>query len=287
MIAEKPKTEYELQEIDSSKASQSSSLFAGLSFPEVPKSRIVISKEKADVVPTATAGTTASAPELANPPISMEMEAALEACETTHLLGFSFDNQQQAPQKKEEVSNKTTSLRDLSALYAPLEVYTAPATQTMRSYPTLPDIERVSLPPPSSVSTNTVYGGLVHQPRQLAPPQVAHGSVNPAVESNLVQELLQENSRLTEEVAALKRKLTQQLPAQQQQQQSATQQQQTTSDTSSSSERVKYVCCGHCRQWLKAHGDAVLVRCTFCDAVNNCSLVPVTQSSTTVRILSY
>eukprot|EP01039_Chlorochromonas_danica_P008064 gene8064-8894_t len=253
MIAEKPKTEYELQEIDSSKASQSSSLFAGLSFPEVPKSRIVISKEKADVVPTATAGTTASAPELANPPISMEMEAALEACETTHLLGFSFDNQQQAPQKKEEVSNKTTSLRDLSALYAPLEVYTAPATQTMRSYPTLPDIERVSLPPPSSVSTNTVYGGLVHQPRQLAPPQVAHGSVNPAVESNLVQELLQENSRLTEEVAALKRKLTQQLPAQQQQQQ----------------------------QWLKAHGDAVLVRCTFCDAVNNCSLVPVTQSSTT------
>lgn len=281
MIAEKPKTEFELQEIDSSK-DESSSLFAGLSFPEVPKSRIVVvPKEKAVVVPTAAASTTPSAPELACPPISMEMEAALEDCETTHLLEFSRENQQQE-KKKEEVS-KTTSLRDLSALYTPLEVYTAPATQTMRSYPILPDIERVSLPPPSSsLSTNTVYGGLVHQSQ----PQTVQERVNPTVESNLVQELLQENSRLTEEVASLKRKLTQQQPTQQSQQ-SATQQQQPASDTSSSSERVKYVCCGHCRQWLRAHGDAVLVRCTFCDAVNNCSLVPVTQPNTTVRIFPH
>ena len=47
-------------------------------------------------------------------------------------------------------------------------------------------------------------------------------------------------------------------------------------------EGVKYVCCGRCRQWLRAPKEAVYVYCSSCDAVNNCvSNVPRQSPSQT------
>jgi hypothetical protein len=34
---------------------------------------------------------------------------------------------------------------------------------------------------------------------------------------------------------------------------------------------VKFVCCGRCKQWLRAPKEAIYVYCQTCDAVNNCS----------------
>ena len=44
-------------------------------------------------------------------------------------------------------------------------------------------------------------------------------------------------------------------------------------------EGVKYVCCGRCRQWLRAPKEAVYVYCSSCDAVNNCSTTVPRQPS--------
>ena len=35
---------------------------------------------------------------------------------------------------------------------------------------------------------------------------------------------------------------------------------------------VKYVCCGHCRQWLLSPADAQYVHCPTCDCVNHCQV---------------
>ena len=45
---------------------------------------------------------------------------------------------------------------------------------------------------------------------------------------------------------------------------------------------VKYVCCGHCRQWLLSPADAQYVHCPTCDCVNHCQ---VGTTYNTYRIL--
>lgn len=106
--------------------------------------------------------------------------------------------------------------------------------------------------------------------------------------NSLVDELLEENTRLSSEISHLKFLLSQQTAStpqtqqQQQSQQHAQQHQQHTGVQINDTSRppaagVKYVCCGACRQWLLSPKDAVYVVCSRCEAVNNCQLVPLNR----------
>ena len=44
---------------------------------------------------------------------------------------------------------------------------------------------------------------------------------------------------------------------------------------------IKYVCCGTCRQWLLSPRDAVYVFCPQCRSVNSCALLPPSQTTIT------
>lgn len=106
-----------------------------------------------------------------------------------------------------------------------------------------------------------------------------------ATSNHLIDELLQENSRLTEEVQSLRRLVAHQQsnvaatttgPRQNLAQSPATGQQ-VADTTNPPAAGVKYVCCGACRQWLLAPKEATYVVCSRCQAVNNCALTPMNQ----------
>lgn len=207
--------------------------------------------------------------QLIQPDIHEEEE---DVAETSNLL----------QQVKEKRKRPDTSL---STLYA-TEVILPNAN---KQYPELPNITR-SVPRVQNMirspsSYNPAHESTTMQPIPSAPllverNDVVNTSVAHGTESTLVNELLQENTRLQDEVSRLKSMLA--APAQQQNTVAQTQANSiagiSISDpTQPPREGVKYVCCGSCRQWLLAPKDAMLVACSRCEAINNCALLNETR----------
>lgn len=154
---------------------------------------------------------------------------------------------------------------------------------------TIPLHERISATSTLNPLVSASYNQSHVQQRTTPATQSAATSQESLSQSNLVDELLQENSRLTQEVQHLRS-----LVAREQQTQSQLQNQQPTnymaarspitgtqvSDTTNPpAAGVKYVCCGACRQWLLAPTEVSYVVCSRCQAVNNCNLTPLNRVS--------
>jgi len=124
-------------------------------------------------------------------------------------------------------------------------------------------IEHTSAPPVVARIVSNPIVGTVNQ-------GIAHNNTPQQADNTLINNLIGENARLARENQLLKQRMEasgisvapdvgdwvmerMQQPPQ------------------PPAENVKYVCCGRCRQWLKAPKEAVYVYCQTCDAINNCS----------------
>lgn len=153
-------------------------------------------------------------------------------------------------------------------------------------YPSLPDAPTLAKYVPNTERTEV--------PLANSPLVVSQQETSPV----LVNDLLDENTRLRRELEALRRDpmppaipqpsammssganslgrvptISNPTPPTIQQQISRPQQQTAVGHNPPSSQHTKYVCCGGCRQWLAAPRDANLVYCAQCQCVNDCSMV--------------
>jgi hypothetical protein len=287
------------------------SLFEGLSFPEVPKTSIRRNTNIADPLSYSTSYQYQSASQDDN---DMEM-IELADLPSAPLLSTSIQLEEYditMPKEKQSASSvhipdsKVPTVKgSLSTLYASAEIISSEseATSNKNYYPEVPSLSVGSISEDSTIplherisATSTLiplvsasYNQPHVQQRTTPATQSAATSQESFSQSNLVDELLQENSRLTQEVQHLRS-----LVAREQQTQSQLQNQQPTnymaarspitgtqvSDTTNPpAAGVKYVCCGACRQWLLAPTEVSYVVCSRCQAVNNCNLTPLNRVS--------
>lgn len=291
------------------------SLFEGLSFPEVPKSSIRQDAHIADTLSYSSVNQYKNATRTEN---SNDMEM-VELTELPSAPSLSASMQLEMSDlflPEQSISETSVYVPDpqaptvkgsLSTLYATAEIIASESEidSNKNYYPEVPNLnvgnfgatskiplhERISATsarPPSTLSPIVVASQSLSHIQQRAAPATQPAATNQDSQSqaNLVDELLQENSRLTEEVQHLRR-----LVAHQQQSQPHLQNQQSNylaaqspitgtqvSDTTNPpAAGVKYVCCGACHQWLLAPKEATYVVCSRCQAVNNCNLTPMNR----------
>lgn len=171
---------------------------------------------------------------------------------------------------------------------------TASSTTHLRSTP-VPLQQRSNI---TVNSSSTVQNPLTNFQTTGVSQQQQQPQQDQAQSTGLVDELLQENSRLTQEVQHLRSLVAQQPPLQSATSQPRQQQQpqqylmaqtpatgtQVTDTSNPPAAGVKYVCCGSCRQWLLAPNEAVYVVCSRCQAVNNCNLTPLNLVSFIITV---
>jgi LSD1 subclass zinc finger protein len=284
----------------------STSLFAGLNFPEVPSRSVKVTIERGPIE------SFSSITRKENASKDMEM-VSIDDAETSQLL------------PKEDiitVSPTHTTITPsrpkgaLSTLYATTEIITSPQDSSS-FYPDLPSLGGMISNAPiasrgvHSRSAYTTNSSPASEERSDPLSTNINREVNVIDKNNsssaasncLLDDLLRENTRLSEEVSQLRQALAQSMPSNGQRQLNTVQQSQliqtpqqqlhpttinqqqqatgvSISDTSAPpAAGVKYVCCGSCRQWLLAPKQAVYVVCSGCDAVNNCNLVPLNRRS--------
>lgn len=271
----------------SSSSSQESNLFAGLTFPEVPTSLIVIQKNsrKAD----------------SGVDVAPQMERVENVSSETEMTEIQVQQQPSAPPVVQAIMQSSS----LASLYAPSSTATA-----AKRYPDLSALRPSTVVAPTT--TTTQFSASI---ASTAETDEHTGLLSSAAQesdtsnSALINELMAENARLTEENARLQRerdnsRLAQAVPtsANGMYNQStivgnasmggtgsmmhAPAQGIRVQGTSPPAQRegIKYVCCGTCRQWLLSPRDAMYVFCPQCRCVNNCGGMPPSSVDATSEV---
>jgi LSD1 subclass zinc finger protein len=254
-------------------------IFAGLSFPEVPKHAI---NHVASSVTDHGAIVLGEA----------ELKPVDDVVSTNEI-----NNKQEYRSDETTVNHRIThSAQSLASLYSTNE------TDTSESYPQLPisivpmtynNTHRYDLPEIGSIRiAESTPGSIVIEPPPLES-SCPHDEQKSG-ENTLVTDLITENARLSSELEGLRKSLGERFPSTQtaprvestvpssstgvnMQQEGMIRGERDEEDhgllqaqTDSNKEGIKYVCCGSCRTWLSAPASAMFVRCPGCESVNNC-----------------
>jgi len=274
-----------------------SSLFAGLSFPEVPTS-LIVPRRARDEVPTAPA------------PV---VDENFYGTEMVNLEPGSITGASQA--SAPPVVQAITQTNSLASLYAPapaatrypeISSITRGGSLSSRPFPASAPVA-VAAVPRAQLDADERVGLLSSQGATLSSTALDAEGAN----ASLIHDLMMENARLADENARLSREkaalehasapvatpvtsLARALPDYHQPtiissnsgaavasgssvgSLSAPAQGIRISGSTPPAQRegVKYVCCGACRQWLLSPRDAAYVYCPQCRSINNCGAMP-------------
>jgi LSD1 subclass zinc finger protein len=254
-------------------------IFAGLSFPEVPKHAIN--------------HIASSVPDHATTNLS---EAELKPSDDSLLIN-EVKNKQEYRSEETTVNHRIVhSAQSLASLYSTSEAHTS------ESYPQLPvsivsmtynNTHRYDLPETGSIriAEPTPVSIIIEPPPSES--SCPHDEQKSG-ENTLVTDLITENARLSSELEGLRKSLGERFPSTQtaprvesmvpSSSNGVSMQQEgmirgerdeenhglLQAQTDSNKEGIKYVCCGSCRTWLSAPASAMFVRCPGCESVNNC-----------------
>jgi len=272
-----------------------SSLFAGLSFPEVPTSLIVPRRAMVSDVPTAPATV---------------VEENFYGTEMVNLEPGSIAGASQA--SAPPVVQAITQTNSLASLYAPAPAATRyPEISSItrgssRSFPASAPVA-VAAVPRAQLDADERVGLLSSQGAALSSAALDAEGANASLIHDLMMEnarLADENARLSREKAALEHASAPVATPVTSLSRAVPDYHQPTIISSNSSaavasgssvgslsapaqgirisgstppaqrEGVKYVCCGACRQWLLSPRDASYVYCPQCRSINNCGAMP-------------
>lgn len=254
-------------------------IFAGLSFPEVPKHAINH---------IATPVIDSAAPSLGGAELKSIDDSA---------VANEIEKKKEWRSEEIAVNHRIThSAQSLASLYSKSE------TDATESYPQLPvsivsmtynNAHRYDSPEIGSIRTAEPRAGDVTMEPLPLESSCPHDELKSG-ENSLVTDLITENARLSAELKDLKKSLGEKFPSTQNasrtetvvpsssngvsmQQEGMIRGERDEEDhgllqaqTDSNKEGIKYVCCGSCRTWLSAPASAMFVKCPGCESVNNC-----------------
>lgn len=254
-------------------------IFAGLSFPEVPKHAIN------HIASTVTDHGTINLGEAELKPVEVSV------------LTNEVNNKQEYRSEETIVNHRIShSAQSLASLYSTSEA------DNSGSYPQLPvsivpmtynNTHRYDLPEAGSIRiAEPAIGSITIEPPPLES-SCPHDEQKSG-DNTLVTDLITENARLSSELEGLRKSLGERFPSTQTaprvesavssssngvsvQQEGMIRGERDEENhgllqaqTDSNKEGIKYVCCGSCRTWLSAPASAMFVRCPGCESVNNC-----------------